>query len=125
MDMCLGWAALSLVHARSPKGPRGIPKGHYQLKVSTDISTEFGLAWRAEKGELPNIKITTDSQNIIINCQNLIKGKDFKLQKSSDLSNWSTQRNFTANETSFVFIEPQEGDLENKSFFRLEWNPVN
>ena len=104
---------------------RGIPKGHYQLKVSTDISTEFGLAWRAEKGNLPKIKIGTDSQNIIINCENLIKGKDFKLQKSSNLSNWTTQRDFTANDTSFVFIEPQEGDLENKSFFRLEWNPVN
>ena len=39
---------------------RGIPKGRYQLKVATDISTEFGLAWRAEKGNLPNLKIWYD-----------------------------------------------------------------
>lgn len=104
---------------------RGIPKGRYQLKVSTDISTEFGLAWRAEKGNLPNLKIGTDSQNIVINCQNLIKGKDFTLQKSNDLSRWSTHQNFTAKETSFVFNEPQEENLKNKVFYRLEWNPVN
>ena len=104
---------------------RGIPKGRYQLKVATDISTEFGLAWRAEKGNLPNLKIGTDSQNIVINCQNLIKGKGFKLQKSNDLLNWSTHKNFTVTETSFVFNEPQEENLENKIFYRLEWDPVN
>ncbi|MFL2484004.1 MAG: hypothetical protein ACJ0KA_06665 [Verrucomicrobiales bacterium] len=104
---------------------RGIPKGRYQLKVATDISTEFGLAWRAEKGNLPNLKIGTDSQNIVINCQNLIKGKVFKLQKSNDLLNWSTHKNFTVKETSFVFNEPQEENLENKIFYRLEWDPVN
>ena len=104
---------------------RGIPKGRYQLKVSTDISTKFGLAWRAEKGNLPNLKISTDSQNIVINCQDLIKGKDFTLQKSNDLSRWSTHKNFTVKETSFVFNEPQEENLENKIFYRLEWDPVN
>ena len=103
---------------------RGLPKGMYQLKVTTNAFTHFGIAWRAEPGNLPELEININLQDVRIECNNLIKGKEFTLQSSYDFENWATKHTFTANETSHEIIE-KINNQKKKFYYRILWNPIN
>ena len=103
---------------------RGLPKGLYQLKVSTDKPTSYGIAWRAEPGNLPELEIIHEFDLIKIKCSYLIKGKEFKLQKSDNLIDWSNKKTFKASEDSCEMIE-EINHSEKRSYYRLLWNPIN
>ena len=103
---------------------RGLPKGLYQLKVSTDKPTSYGIAWRAEPGNLPELEITHELGRIKIKCSYLIKGKEFELQKSDNLIDWTTKKTFKASEDSREMIE-EINHSEKGLYYRLLWNPIN
>ena len=103
---------------------RGLPKGLYQLKVSTDKPTSYGIAWRAEPGNLPELEITHELGRIKIKCSYLIKGKEFELQKSDNLIDWTTKKTFKASEDSREMIE-EINNSEKRLYYRLLWNPIN
>ena len=103
---------------------RGLPKGLYQLKVSTDKPTSYGIAWRAEPGNLPELEIIHEFDRIKIKCSYLIKGKEFELQKSDNLIGWTTKKTFKASKDSREVIQ-EINHSEKRSYYRLLWNPIN
>ena len=105
---------------------RGLDKGEYEIRVSSDVATNYGLAWRAEKGKAPNINlvISPEDNSLIFYFSNLIPGKTFSLEKSSDLKKWTLIHSFKALEISEQFTEFIE-TKSSKSFYRLHWNPAN
>ncbi|MEE2966713.1 MAG: hypothetical protein VX646_02435 [Verrucomicrobiota bacterium] len=105
---------------------RGLDKGEYEIRVSSDVATNYGLAWRAEKGKAPNINlvISPEDNSLIFYFSHLIPGKTFSLEKSSDLKKWTLIHSFKALEISEQFTEFIE-TKSSKSFYRLHWNPAN
>ena len=105
---------------------RGLSRGEYLLRVSSDTATDYGLAWRAENGQVPDIDLVTDpnAEALDFYFSNLIPGKTFSLEKSTDLKDWTPIHSFTAVEITKTFSESIE-TKSSKSFYRLNWNPVN
>ena len=105
---------------------RGLDRGEYLLKVSSDIATNYGLAWRAENGQTPDLGVAADPDNKTLNFyfSHLIPGKTFTLEKSTNLKDWTSIHSFTAVETNETFNEVIE-TIISRSFYRLNWNPVN
>jgi hypothetical protein len=105
---------------------RGLDRGEYLLKVSSDTATNYGLAWRAENGQAPDLSVATDPTNKALNFyfSHLIPGKTFTLEKSTNLKDWTSIHSFTAVEINETFNEVIETIIL-RSFYRLNWNPVN
>jgi hypothetical protein len=101
---------------------RGLPAGNYTLTVTTDIAGDYALAWRADRGNLPNIALSSSGTEFSFN--DLIAGKEFTLEKSSDLITWAALHTFTPVATSETFTDPA-GTAGARAFYRLAWNPVN
>ena len=105
---------------------RGLDRGEYLLKVSSDTATNYGLAWRAENGKSPNLSIATDTDNKVLNFyfSHLIHGKTFTLEESTNLIDWTSIHSFTAVETNETFNKVIE-TIISRSFYRLNWDPIN
>ena len=101
---------------------RGLSAGNYTLTVTTDIAGDYALAWRADRGRLPNIALASMGTEFSFN--DLIAGKEFTLEKSSDLSTWEAYHAFTPATTSETFTDPA-GTAGARAFYRLAWNLVN
>ena len=105
---------------------RGLDKGEYVLRVSSDLAANYGLAWRAEKGKVPDINLVIDPEDnsLIFYFSHLIPGKIFSLEKSNDLNSWTPIHSFKAVEITEQFSESIETNSP-KFFYRLNWNPAN
>ena len=101
---------------------RGITAGNYTITVTTDIAVDYDIAWRAGRGKLPNITLTSTAPGFSFN--DVIPGKEFILEKSSNLSSWEPYHTFTPATTSETFIDPA-GIIGERTFYRLAWDPVN
>jgi len=101
---------------------RGLAAGSYTLTVATDIAGDYALAWRAEPGRLPGITLGPGGTQF--SFHDVITGKEFTLEKSSDLTNWETYHTFTPSTSSENFTDAA-GPAGKRVFFRLAWDPVN
>ncbi len=101
---------------------RGLPAGSYTLTVTTDIAGDYAIAWRADRGILPSITLASTASEFSFN--DVIPGKEFTMEKSSDLSIWETYHTFTPSTTSETFTDPA-GNVGERTFYRLAWDPVN
>jgi hypothetical protein len=101
---------------------RGLAAGSYTITVKTDIAGDYAIAWRANRGRLPNITLTSTVSGFAFN--DVIPGKEFTLEKSSDFSTWETYHTFTPATTSETFTDPA-GNAGERTFYRLAWDPVN
>jgi len=105
---------------------RGLRAGTYTLTVSTDIDVEFGIAWRAETGTLPNLTMSAgvSADALDFNFTDLAIGKEYILNTSNDLLVWSPAHTFTATATTDSHTLPA-GLAAVRTFYKLTWNPVN
>ena len=101
---------------------RGLAAGDYTITVTTDIAVDYAMAWRAGRGQLPNITLTSTELGFVFN--DVIPGKEFTLEKSSDLSTWEPYHTFTPSTASETFTDP-DGITGGRTFYRLAWDPVN
>ena len=105
---------------------RGLRAGEYMVKISSNTETDYGLAWRAETGKVSETTIDADLDNeeFIFNFSQLVPGKTFTLEKSTDLKEWTSVHIFKAKEINENF-----SNLIDKSeplfFYRLNWNPMD
>ena len=96
------------------------------VKISSNTETDYGLAWRAETGKVSETTIDADLDNkeFIFNFSQLVPGKTFILEKSTDLKKWTSVHTFKAKKINENFSE-----LFDKSeplfFYRLNWNPMD
>ncbi len=90
--------------------------------MTTDIAGDYAIAWRADKGRLPSITLT--STEPVFSFNDVIPGKQFTMEKSSDLSTWEAYHTFTPSTTSETFTDPA-GKVGARTFYRLAWDPVN
>ena len=103
---------------------RGLDRGEYLLIVSSDTAINYGLAWRAENGPVPDIDLFSNDEVLDFYFSNLIPGKAFSLEKSKNLKDWASIHSFTAVEINQTFSELIE-TKKSKSFYRLNWDPAN
>ena len=103
---------------------RGLDRGEYLLIVSSDTAINYGLAWRAENGPVPDIDLFSNDEVLDFYFSNLIPGKAFSLEKSKNLKDWASIQSFTAVEINQTFSELIE-TKKSKSFYRLNWDPAN
>ena len=101
---------------------RGLAAGNYTLTVTTDIASDYALAWRSDPGRMPGITMAEDGKQF--SFHDVIAGKQFTLEKSSDLINWEAHHIFTPSTTSESFNDAAGPDGQ-RVFFRLAWDPVN
>ena len=105
---------------------RNLAPGTYTLTVDTDVAVDFGIAWRAEQGELPKLTVAEGavSGDAEFAFSNLAVGKSYTLLSSTDLATWTPEHTFPATADSDSHTLPTGfGPTEN--YFRLSWDPVN
>ena len=68
------------------------------VKISSNTETDYGLAWRAETGKVsePTIDVDLANEEFIFNFSQLVPGKTFILEISTDLKKWTSVHTFKA-----------------------------
>ncbi len=105
---------------------RGLTAGTYTLTVATDVAVDFGLAWRADEGDLPELAMSEGATagDLDFAFSKLAVGKGYSLESSGDMATWSPVHVFTA--TATTANHSISGGLSpRRTFYRLIWDPVN
>ena len=102
--------------------------GQENIWLRSQVIRKQIMVWPGELKREKSLKqpstLILDNEEFIFNFSQLVPGKTFTLEKSTDLKKWTSVHTFKAKKINENFSDPIDKS-EPLFFYRLNWNPMD